>query len=288
MFSGLSNSYKGIIFALIGFSAYSFADVSAKILGEHYSAYQITAGVACFVLPFVTLLSPWLGGFKATFATQKRKLHFVRAVTNTIISILIVTAFARIDLATIYTILFIAPFIATLMSIVFFKEKVCKHGWIAIAGGFAGVLVVFRPGLIEFNMDLIYPLVASFFIAVMFMVSRALKSDETLLSLCLFPALSNFLLIAPIAYFHYGPVAPEHLVYLAFSGAMVIVGLLGVSRAFQIAKTSIVSPFHYSQILWAVILGYLFFGDVPDLWTIAGATLIILSGIYLVFQADHD
>jgi drug/metabolite transporter (DMT)-like permease len=193
MFNALSTTYKAIVLALIGFTSYSVADTSSKLLSAHYSVYQIIAGVALVILILCVLLAGKMGGWQKTFATNKRRIHLARGITNSIISVFLILALSKLPLATVYSILFTSPFIATLMAIPVFKERVSFHGWVSIIGGFIGVLLVFRPGVIAFDPDLIWALMSAGFIAVMFMLSRALKNEETALSLAFFPAGANFL-----------------------------------------------------------------------------------------------
>jgi drug/metabolite transporter (DMT)-like permease len=284
MFNALSTTYKALVLALIGFTSYSVADTSSKLLSAHYSVYQIIAGVALVILILCVLLAGKMGGWQKTFATNKRRIHLARGITNSIISVFLILALSKLPLATVYSILFTSPFIATLMAIPVFKERVSFHGWVSIIGGFIGVLLVFRPGVIAFDPDLIWALMSAGFIAVMFMLSRALKNEETALSLAFFPAVANFVFMTPLAIFYFEPIALAHIPLFLLSGFGVFGGMLGIAMAFQTGKTSIVSPFHYSQIIWALLAGYFIFGDVPDAWAMAGTSVIVASGLYLLFM----
>jgi drug/metabolite transporter (DMT)-like permease len=118
----------------------------------------------------------------------------------------------------------------------------------------------------------------------MFLLSRALKNEETALSLAFFPALSNVVFMVPLAALHFTPIELVHVPLFLLSGFGVFGGMLGIAMAFQTGKTSVVSPFHYSQIVWALLAGYFIFGDIPDAWAMAGTCVIVASGLYLLFM----
>ena len=148
--------------------------------------------------------------------------------------------------------------------------------------GFFGVLVVLRPGFETINPWLFATLAATFFISGLFLLARALDENETIVSLALFPALSNLILITPVAFLLYGFPEPADLYHFALQAVFVLIGLAATAKAFRIARASLVSPFHYTQIIWGVLFGYYLFGDVPDVWTILGSSIIIGSGLYLI------
>ncbi len=295
MFGNLSNNFKGIILALIGFSAFAVADATSKYLVQSYHFLQIIGITAIIMLASLLILSPFLGGLKQTFKTQKLFIHTARGILNIFVSIAIVIAFSKLPLTSVYTLIFATPFVVTLLAIPVYKEHVNIHGWISIALGFAGVLVVLRPGFADIDPWLFLPLLCVVFIGVGFLFVRALTRKETLLSLALFPVLANFIFITPLSFIFFDLPLLTDLPLFFLSSCAIILGLITTARAFRIAKTSIVSPVHYSQIIWAVGLGYFIFGDLPDFWTMIGATIIIGSGFYLIeterramkYPADH-
>ena len=281
-FSTLNNNFKGIILAFIGFSCFALADANAKFLTLTYEPEHVVGTVAIFSSLFCLALSPFLGGLKATLQTKKLKFHLSRGILNSIVSLLVVYSFSKLTLAGTYSMIFMMPFIATLIAIPIFGEAVHKHGWIAIIGGFLGVLIVVRPGLADVNPYLFVPLIAAFFIALLFLCARPLDHKETLISLAFYPAFSNVIFITPLVIALYGLPALSDLSMYAIQALLVIGGLTLTALAFRIAKASVVSPFIYSEIVWAIGFDYYVFEDLPDIWTFIGGAIIIASGIYLI------
>lgn len=282
MFVGLGNNYKAIILAIIGFGAFSISDSCTKWLTEYYSVFQIIGIKAVFVITMALCLSPWLGGLKRTLRTKKRTVHLLRGLINTILGVTVTVSFSKLPLAQAYTLFFVAPLLTTLLAVPIFKERIDWHGAVAIVFGFIGVLVVLRPGFDTFNPWLFSALLSSVFIALLFLLAKALNSHETLLSLPLFPVASDLIIMLPFVWPVLFILNPDHIPAFALSAFMIIVGFIGTSVAFRMANSAIVGPFHYTQIIWAILLGYFIFGDLPDLWTLLGGSIIIGSGIYLI------
>jgi len=281
MFTNLNNTQKGMLLALIGYTSFAFADVAAKWLTNDYAVFQVTGIITGVSSAFFLVFSSKLGGFKSILSTKQPKIHYIRAVLNFIVAILAVYSFSLLPLASVYTILFSMPFFATLLAIPFYGEVVQKHRWIAIILGFIGVLAAFRPWAQDFNVLLLVPLFTAVCIACLFLISRSLK-EATLLELGFFPAFGCFVLVTPLmAWFFKMPELADLPIFL-IAGIGATLGIMCVSKAFYIAQASVVSPFVYTQIIWGILFGYFVFGDVPDYWMLIGASIIIVSGLYLV------
>lgn len=282
MFTRLSPNFKGILLALIGFSAFSTADSTSKYLGQYYNFAQIIGGYAFFALLCLALLTPILGGFRQSFTSSGLKFHIGRMLCNICISPLIVLSFIKLPMATAYTFIFISPFVTPLLAILIFRERVQIHSWIAIILGFAGVLVALRPGADIINPWIALPLISTVFISGLFLFARPLGKEETLLSLALFPMLGNFLTTGIAGFILTGLPDPAHVPWFVLEGIVTAIGLIATGLAFRIGDSAVISPVQYVQMLWGVGVGYFIFRDMPDLWTMLGAAIIIASGIYLI------
>lgn len=292
MLRSLSNTriqtQKGILSAFAGFSGFAFADACSKWLGAHYSTTDILFWVYALAVIFGVCLSPYLGGLGPTLRTKKLPYHILRGVCALAVGLLVVTALSKgMMLATMYTILFLAPFLTTIAAIPIYKEKVSLRSWLIIAVGFSGILVAFHDGLAVITPEIIYIFAALFFITTLGLLARPLQ-DDTLLSLSLYPSITIAVLVLP---FVWGDMAlPDiaHWPIFILDAFCVIVGLSGIAYGFRIAPYAIVAPVHYSQMVIAVLIGYFVFGDVPNFWIMAGAMIIITSGILLIFSREKD
>ena len=282
MLKSLSNTQKGILAAFAGFTGFAFADACSKWLGAHYESINIIFWVYYLAMFFGLALSPFLGGFKQTLKTTKLHLHILRGACAMAVGILIVTALSQgMQLATMYTILFLAPFLTTIAAMPIFKERVPPRDWIIIAIGFSGIIVAFHDGLTTITPEIIYVLQALVFIVFLGLLARPL-GNETIISLSLFPSITIAVLMSVM---FWGDIELPQMIHwpiFIFNSFCVMLGLSGIAYGYRIAPYSIVAPVHYSQMVIALILGYCIFGDLPDIWMLVGAGIIIASGIMMV------
>lgn len=281
MFSALSPTYKGILLALTGYTAFSVADICAKWLTQSYSIYQVIVIDSAFACALLLALSPWLGGIKSMAARKNLKLHASRVVLNFIINILVVYCFTQLPLADMYALIFTAPFMAAILALFLFGETVTRSRWLAIAAGFAGTVVALKPGNGAIDPALLLALLSAVVISLMFILTRFMH-EPSIFAISIYPIGGAMILTVPLMMADYRPVELAHLPVFILQGASVALAISCVSLAFRAAAAAVVSPFMYLQMIWAIIFGYLLFGDVPDGMTLGGAAIIIASGFYLI------
>ncbi len=282
MFNHLPPVYKGILLALIGYTCFSFSDICAKYLVQYYPVYEVitldNGAAACFLLIFASRL----GGFKDIFRPENFKVHGVRIFLNFCINVILLYCFARFPLADVYTMIFTKPFFAALLAFPLYGEALTRSRGLAIVVGFIGVLIVLRPGVHDFDPLLLLPLATALFIAFMFVCSRSLKKP-TPFALGFVPTASACLLTLPLMLMgNFSVPAPQHWWIFAICGVFGALGAVCVTIAFRTAAAAVVAPFLYTEMIWALLFGYFLFGDMPDLWMLGGAAIIIASGIYIV------
>jgi drug/metabolite transporter (DMT)-like permease len=194
-------------------------------------------------------------------------------------------AFRYLQLDEALAILFSTPFLVAIMAGPILGEWVGWRRWTAILVGFAGVLVVVRPGLGGMHWAALLSLGSAFCYAVYNIVTRMLSTTDSSETTLFYANLFGAVVMLPILPFFWTP-PPHWLDYVL----MVAVGCFGAGGHYLLilahrnSPASVLSPFIYTQIVWAVALGYLVFADVPNRWTIAGAGIVIASGLYLLYR----
>lgn len=285
MFLHLNSTLRAIIFAFAGYTAFAWSDASVKFLTERgYSIFQIiTVDTAIGVLLLLCFANR-LGGLRSLNDGANAKIHGLRAILNTLVNILVVTSFSLMPLTTAYTGVFTMPLIAALIAIPLYGQKIGPHRLAAILVGLSGILVAFRPWEETANAGhLALLFTATIFIALMFVISRSLKGSS-LLAVGFYPILGSCILTAPLMALNYTPIDPLDLPFFIVTGFLVAFGIIAVSTAFRMADSAAVAPMMYTEIVWAILFGALIFGDWPDGFMLAGAGIIILSGLYLVYR----
>ncbi len=278
---------RGILFALLGFSLFSIGDIFIKLLADDgFEPAEIAFYQSLFFLPYLILLSPWIGGIRASLRTEKLWLHILRALLGFCIFLLNINAFQKLGLSLSYTLIFAAPFFATIMSALFLKDRVHTHRWTAVITGFAGVLIVLQPWQAEIKMAAIGLIISALLISITHLIARKIGEDEPLMAFSLFSTVIGVYVFGILTFWDGAARIPQgsEWFYMAMIPTFHVGGALLTSRAFSMTETALVAPFHYVQLLWGTAFGILIFSTVPDIWTGIGALIIVFSGIYLIHR----
>ena len=275
------------MFALLGFSLFSVGDMMIKLLGDSgFEPPEIAFFLQLFFLPMLLMLSPWIGGLKATLRTDNFWLHVLRALGGVVIFYMMINGFRQLGMAMSYTLIFVGPFFATLLSALVLKEKVGVWRWLSLVGGFAGILVVLRPSYEQLDPAALGILLAAFLFAVNTIIVRRIGEEEPLLAFSLFGSVIAMQVFGPMIFWDGHariPIGKEWGLF-ALIGVFHVGGSLLTSRAFSMTETALVAPFHYVQLLWGTLFGIVIFSTVPDLWTALGASFIVMSGLFLIYR----
>ena len=274
---------NGILLALVAYAVYSWGDAAIKALGGGLSVFEIGFYMTLVSAVCIALTTP----------KDEKLLHFwrmnrpwavqARALSGTAASVLSVIAFTTIPLAEVYALIFLAPLFVTLMSMFLLKEQVGPWRWFAIIAGFAGVLLVVRPGFRELEVGHIAAVVVALLAAFSVILMRSLSSRETRTTMLGFLMLYiiGFNGVAMLVTGARTPTLQEAAILLV-AGIFAATGNILLLRATRFAPANQLASTHYSQIVWAVVLGALFFQEEPDLLAILGLAIIGSSGLLTV------
>jgi drug/metabolite transporter (DMT)-like permease len=250
----------------------------AKVLTADLPALEVvwarSAGHLVFV---VALLGPRYGG--RLFETKHVRLQMGRSLLQVASQMMFFSGIGHVELADATAVSFMAPFVVAALAGPLLGERVGRGHWAAIAAGFAGALIVIRPGG-DMNPHLLLILGSSICYALYQLLTRRVSAFDGPETSVTYSALVGTVLLSVLVPFHWSP--PAGAGQWAGLGALGILGGLGhylVARAFALAPASVISPFHYVQLLWAAAVGYVVFGDVPSAFTWLGAAVIIASGL---------
>jgi drug/metabolite transporter (DMT)-like permease len=256
------------------------------VADDGFAPPEIAFFLQLFYLPLLLVLSPWIGGLRATLRTEKLWLHVLRALCGVVIFFMMITGFKELGLALSYTLIFVGPFFAALLSIVFLHEKVGKYRWLSMAGGFIGILVVLRPGIEQLHPAALGILFAALLFAIATIIVRKIGEDEPLLAFSLFGSVISMQAYGAITFWDGEAMIPRGGQWGLFALIAVfhVAASLMTARAFSMTETALVAPFHYVQLLWGTLFGIAIFSTVPDVWTALGASLLVMSGLFLIYR----
>jgi drug/metabolite transporter (DMT)-like permease len=273
---------RGIILMLAGFFVLALNDATGKWLTEDYPVPQVISLRSIFiVLPLATLIY-FRGGFRA-FKPKRLRNHLLRSFCFIGSTFFIITAFSLMPLADAIAFTFAGPLIIAALAPFFLGEDVSLPRWSAIIIGFIGIVVMVRPSSEAFHWTAFIALGAAFWGAMRDMVTRSISSEESS-DLILFYSTIAVILVGILGAFYFPWKVPDSKDFALFALAGVLNGLAHymMIEAHRWAEASILAPFRYSGLIWAVILGFVIWGDIPDIWLIFGSVLVISSGLYIL------
>jgi drug/metabolite transporter (DMT)-like permease len=265
-------------------AAFACLDCMAKYLGGHMDTLQVVGAryVSAFALSLIIfnpLTHPGL------LKTSRPVLQVGRSMLLLLSTILNFMAFRWLQLDEALAILFSTPFLVAVMAGPFLGEWVGWRRWTAICVGFIGVLVVIRPGLGGMHWAALLSVGSALCYAVYNIATRLLSRTDSSETTLLYSNMVGALVMLPVLPFVWTP--PASLLDVVLMVAVGGFGALGhflLIVAHRMAPASVLSPFIYTQLLWASTLGFLVFGNVPSHWTLAGASIVIASGLYLLYR----
>ena len=271
----------GIGLMLLSIFMFSFGDALGKFMVATYSVGQLMWLRACAAL---LVLSPVIWQQRAEFTRIERPwLQLLRVVLSTLEVAAFFIASVYLPLADVITYYLAAPIFVTALSGIVLGERVGWRRWTAIVIGFAGVLIALRPSTQTVSWPAMIALGGSLSFAFLMLITRKLRStpDIVLTTTQFGGTFVLGALMSPI-----GWVTPSFgsLGLFAAAGVTSVVALLCINRSLKLAPASVVVPYQYSMIVWAVIFGFVVFGDVPSPATIAGAAIIIGAGLYIFLR----
>ena len=274
----------GISLMIAGIFLFAVNDALGKWLMATYSVGQV---LLIRSLAAMALLAPFIWRDLQSFAEAPRwGLQVVRALLATIEVACFYWAVAYLPLADVMAYYLAGPIFVTAIAGTILGEPVGWRRWSAVIAGFIGVIICLRPGVAAFTWPALIALIGSFTFSLSMISTRFLRgtSQTVLVTTQTVAALVFGIAVAPFAW---APPTLRDLALLALLGMVAMVAHVCVNRSLTVAPASTVVPYQYTTIVWAVLFGYLVFGDVPDAWMLAGGTIIIGAGLFIFLREQR-
>ena len=271
----------GIFFGALAFFIFATSDVMQKYATIKHTIFQIIFFRYLFLL-IVSFIESKRKQNKFFYKTKNIKIQLSRSIVSVIETVFFVSSFKFLSLTTAHSVASLAPVFVVILSMLILREKIDRALWAVIIFGFIGVLIILRPGFDVFDIKSMLPLGAGFFFALYQVITKKASeydSDETSL---FFTSIFGLVIITTLALYFWHPLTYFSIFILPLIGVMMTLAhyslIIGLARA----PASKIQPFHFTLIFWAIIFGYIFYNDIPDIPTIIGATIIALSGVYVI------
>lgn len=272
---------RGLVYMGSAFFIFAAADAQAKFLTSFLDPIQIAwtrqLGLLVCVIYLLITKGP------AILRTDVPLVQISRGALAAASVTLFIFCVKFVPLADAVAVSFTAPFVVTILGALFLGEYVGIHRISAVIVGFLGTLVVIRPGLGVFHPAIVLVLMAAIAFALRQILSRVLAaSDRTATTIAYTSLTSSILLTIPLPFVWSTPASGRELILLASMAFCAGAGELLVIRALEMANAVVVTPLHYTQIVWATFYGWFIFGQLPDRWTWIGTAIIVATGLYIL------
>lgn len=280
----MSPRITGILLMMASMVFFTLLDATAKHLVQSLPPAVAVFGryVVALILSLAVILRTGKPELMVTGYPWLQALRGLLLMTSTILNFV---AIMYLQLAQTAAIFFSIPLWVCALSVPILGERVGLRRWIAVAIGFAGVLVIMRPGTASFHWAMLLSISASFCGAIYNIVTRKVGGrDRAETSLFYVGLVGAAAAAIPLPFVWKTPQGIQWLL-LAWMGIAGTIGHFMLIQAHRLAPASALAPFMYTQIVWMIAVGYLFFGDVPDFWTLVGAAIVVGSGLF-VFASE--
>jgi drug/metabolite transporter (DMT)-like permease len=277
----MSETLKGIAIMVAGVALLTANDAVSKYLTESHPVGQVIclrqAATLLVIVPYVMAVTGWGALRVASWPGQvTRGLLFVANAA------LIVMALSLLPLATVITIMFASPIITAAVSLPMLAERVGPQRWLAVLAGFAGVLIVVRPGAAGFEWALLIAVAAAVANSLRDVMTRLLSRTETSIAILFWSTLIVMAAGALTAPFGWQPVTATAAAWFVLAGVFNASAHFLLIEALRLGEAAVITPVRYTSLIWATLIGYVVWRELPDAWVFAGSAVIIASGVYIV------
>ncbi len=274
---------RGILITLAAMLVFGLMDAASKYLSTRYPTVQVVWLRYVFTIPLLlaTLAPRGVTGF---LRSRHPGLQLLRGLLLVTEIGLVVWAFGQLPLVDVHAVLALTPLVVTALSLPLLGEPVGPRRWAAVAVGFLGVLIILRPGSGVLHPAALVALLSVLLYALYQVLTRMVGRADAAETTLLWQLVIGSVALTAVVPFFWRPPEPGHWPLFALLAVLGGVGHFCMIRAFQLAPAVVLQPFSYTLLLWALVIGYLAFGDLPDAWTLLGGAVVVAAGTYTALR----
>jgi drug/metabolite transporter (DMT)-like permease len=278
----ISDSTKGLLYMFMativlacmhGMVRYLGTDLHPFVIAFYRNLFGLIA-----ILPLV--FKAGLSGLQ----TRRPGVVLLRSISGVFAMLSWFYGLSKVPTAEATALSFTAAIFTALVAYILLGEKMRLHRWIAILGGFVGVIVVLQPNTENYNPYMLLVLVSCVFWGLSVTLVKLLTRTDSTISIVAWMSILLTVMSLPPALLYWQWPGADQFILLGIMGVLATLGHLGMTQALSLADTTAVMSIDFMRLIWAALIGTLFFGDVFDIYTWIGATIIFSSGLYIVFR----
>ncbi len=266
---------------IVGGGALTTSDAATKWLTETLPIGEILF-VRALVVSIAIGLILWRSRSFGALRIGRYRNIAARSVLAVVSTFLIVSSLARLPLNEVIAILFVGPLFVAILATPLLGERVGIHRWLAVLIGFTGMLIMVRPGTAGFQVAALLPVVAALVAATRDIVTRRISTAETSVAILFYSMIALTLVGLATAPFGWLPMDAGDIALLILTGLLFGLGHYFIIEGYRYAEATVVAPYRYANLIWAALLGFVLWGEIPSIWVLAGTPLVVGSGLYIL------
>lgn len=278
----ISGNVRGGLFLLLAGLFTALMSALIKKVGQDFAIVEIL-----FIRQICVLLiiSPVILKHPRTvFKSDHKRMHLLRTVFSTIAMITGFTSIVYLPLAEAITLSFGRTLFATLLAIFILKEIVGVRRWAGTLVGFAGVLIVAHPDTNNINIYAVMAIISAFFVASNMIILRKITQIDSPMTIMSYQSVTIALIMAGPAFYYWKTPNLEELILIIMAGGLMSVAQYLTIQAFKAGEAAAIAPIEYTRLLFATVIGVMYFNEFPTIWTLTGALLIVGSTLYTLHR----
>jgi drug/metabolite transporter (DMT)-like permease len=281
----LSDNARGAAYMMVAMAAFTLNDTAMKVLTQGLPLFQIIAIRGLLTMLGLIALAVVLGQWKPNLTRRDGKVISLRCIAEIVSTVLFLAALMHMPLANLSAIMQALPLAVTLAAALVFKDKVGWRRMTAILIGFLGVLIIIRPGPDGFDIWSLMGLASVAFVVVRDLSTRSISREmpSVMVAVWSSAAVTTAALLASITA-GWVPLSMGQGLLVGGAAMALLVGYLFSVMVMRVGDISFVAPFRYTALIWAIFLGWLTFGTLPDPLTVMGAALVVSTGIFTLWR----
>lgn len=281
----MTPNVKGALLMMGSMAAFTVNDTLVKAAGQELPLFQLVAMRGFLATLLVFTLARHLGALHLRFGERDRWLVALRCLSELLATFFFLTALMHMPLANVTAVLQALPLTVTLGAALFFSEQIGWRRIVAIAMGFAGMLLIVRPGPDGFSVYALYALIAVGCVTARDLITRRMSPEVPSMVVTLATSLTITTGAAIASLFQgWAQVTVGSGLQVASAAVFVLLGYLFSVMVMRVGEVGFVAPFRYSSLIWALGLGWVVFGDWPDRFTMLGAVLVVSAGLFTLLR----
>ncbi len=287
--NNVSDNLRGAIFMMLSMAGYVVNDTLMKLASEDVGLAQSVFLRGLMASALLALCAAYKRQLFVRVPVREMRIILLRAFGEIAATYCYLTALVHMPLGNITAIMQSLPLAVTFAGALFLGHRVGWRRYLAIAVGFAGVLIIVRPGGADFNAYALWGLAAVGFVTLRDLMAAKLAKGTPSVFVALFTAAGVTMAAGIMAGFApWVPVSGGSFAYLGFAAGSILVGYVASISAMRFGEIAFVSPFRYTVLVWALLLGMFVFGDYPDGWTMFGIAVVVGTGVFTFYREQRS